>query len=834
MTLHIPLLLAPAGSPESLIAACAAGADAVYLGGRQFGARQFAANFSDAELKEAVRYAHLRGIQVYVTVNTLITEREMYEALSYLLYLFSIGVDAVLVQDIGLLSCARQYIPDLILHASTQMGIHNIPGAMYAVKNGCRRVVLARELTGEEIEKIADALTTYPVDLEVFAHGALCYAYSGRCLLSSLVGGRSGNRGMCAQPCRKQYQMMEGPVDQYGRVEKAHLIGKTGYLLSTKDLSLYPVLDAIVKLPVAALKIEGRMRSPAYVATVTSIYRKALDAIRTGSFHPDPEDIADLSIAFSRGFTSGYISGSDYSHVMGRDYPGNQGYYLGTVISSENGKIRVKPASNIILRQGDGLVFRSEGFEEGLVFRDDPVIRDGMIEIRAPFEPKNGVRVYMTGRRELERKIATLLSHPDDRYAGSLTISCSLMFSPEGIIFGKGMVFDRCEHAHSFEFIGPEVVEPAKTRSLTPDQIRGQLTKTGGTLFSFTDIEISGEEGWFAPVRVLNSLRREILQTAEDALINSRIQKPEIIFNIQKGIGDYVSLDNPVHQEPVLEKSNLIVLVSSITDAHAALNNGADRVYLEWANFPDEISGLSHQIHQIGIMVPGVIRQKELDHFTTHLKWYASLGIRHFLVDSVGMGEFILDYYPDSSVSSFYGLPVTNTASMKACGRYEFCTLSPELSEQEISDICRIYRMSIGPSPAICCQGLIEAVVTEDRVCEYADKQPGTGLFLQDEKKYSFPVWCELSGRSHILNSSEHCLIVEYPVLHQMGIRWFIIDARGRVDTYAGEMTRIWKRRMITDLSREEVSQMRDAIISMSSGGITRSGYRRGLSAVKP
>jgi len=257
MTIHLPLLLAPAGSPKALIAACAAGADAVYLGGREFGARKFASNFSDDELRDAVRYAHLRGIEVYVTVNTLITEQEMERALSYLLFLFSIGVDAVLIQDIGLLSYARRYIPDLILHASTQMGVHNIPGARYAAKNGCKRIVLARELTGEEIEEISEALSGYSVDLEVFAHGALCYAYSGRCLLSSLVGGRSGNRGMCAQPCRKQYRMMEGPLDQYGRVNAAREIGKSGYLLSTKDLSLYPFLDKIVNCQLLLSKLKA-------------------------------------------------------------------------------------------------------------------------------------------------------------------------------------------------------------------------------------------------------------------------------------------------------------------------------------------------------------------------------------------------------------------------------------------------------------------------------------------------------------------------------------------------------------------------------------------------
>ncbi|WP_373838133.1 DUF3656 domain-containing protein [Methanospirillum sp.] len=830
----LPILLAPAGSPDAFFAACAAGADAVYLGGKQFGARQFATNFSDEELKQAVRYAHLRGVRVYVTVNTLVTEREMKEALYYLLFLFSIGVDAVLVQDTGLLSCARQNIPDLVLHASTQMGIHNIPGALYAAKNGCSRIVLARELNGKEIKEIGDALSGYPVDLEVFAHGALCYAYSGRCLLSSLVGGRSGNRGMCAQPCRKQYKIMEGSSDLYGRTYNAHMIRKAGYLLSTKDLSLYPVLDKIVQLPVAALKIEGRMRSPAYVAIVTSLYRKALDAIRNKAFHPDPENMADLSIAFSRGFTSGYINGSEYSEVIGRNYPGNQGYYLGFVLPPGGQKISLKLSSGIIPRKGDGLVFRTDGWEEGYVPGDDPVIRNGIVEFSVPFRVRAGAGVYMTSRQQLEKKIRHLLSNPDKRYIGSITISCSITFTSDGKITSTGIVKDRRKRQYQFEFTSKEIVQEAKTRPLTKEQIREQLTKTGGTFFTFTDIEISGEERWFAPLSVLNSLRREIFQAAEDAIIRSGFSNPDIISQIRDKVRNYTFTKESVNLEPAVERPGLVVLVSSVPEARSALENGADQVYLLWNSSHDDISGLTQSSNNIGIMVPGVIRQQELKLFTFHLNQYASPGIRHFLVDSVGMGEFILDNNSGFSVSSYYGLPVTNSSTLKALHDYEFCTLSPELSEQEISDICQAYHIGTGPSPAICCQGLIEAAVTEDHLCEYTEKQKGTEIFLLDEKKYSFPVWCEQSGRSHIMNSSEHSLIIEYPKLYQMGIRCFIIDARGRGERYTEEMTRIWKRRLQSDLSFEEVSQMKEAIISMSHGEITKSGYKRGLSGLKP
>jgi putative protease len=214
---HLPELLAPAGSPEAFHAAVAAGADAVYLSGKRFGARKYATNFTDDELKEAIDFAHRRDVRIYVTINTLIHDRELDDVLEYLLWLYSIGTDAVLIQDIGIAFLARKIVPLLPVHASTQMTIHSTAGVEWAARQGFSRVVLARELTIEEIEDISQATTGSDIGLEVFAHGALCYCYSGQCLLSSVIGGRSGNRGMCAQPCRKPYTMIIADTDPYGR-----------------------------------------------------------------------------------------------------------------------------------------------------------------------------------------------------------------------------------------------------------------------------------------------------------------------------------------------------------------------------------------------------------------------------------------------------------------------------------------------------------------------------------------------------------------------------------------------------------------------------------------
>ena len=283
-TSALPELLAPAGDMECLYAAVAGGADAVYVGGKRFGARAFAKNFDIDELRAAVRYCHLHGVKLYVTLNTLIEDREMAEAVDYAAELYRIGVDALIVADLGVISAIRRYVPDLEIHASTQMSVHNSLGARAAADMGITRVVPARELSLENIKSIVE---NSPCEIEVFLHGALCVCHSGQCLFSSLVGGRSGNRGECAQPCRLPFNN-----------------GK--YILSLKDMSLANHIGQLIDSGVASLKIEGRMKSPEYVYTVTEVYRRLLDEHRSATQAENDR----LKKAFSRGgFTDGYFVG---------------------------------------------------------------------------------------------------------------------------------------------------------------------------------------------------------------------------------------------------------------------------------------------------------------------------------------------------------------------------------------------------------------------------------------------------------------------------------------------------------------------------------------------
>ena len=381
-------VLAPVGSIDSLRAAIVGGADAVYLGGKRFGARRFATNFSEEELAGAVELAHSNRVKVYVTVNTLIKESELRAALDYIGCLEAAHADAVIVQDRGLL---REIKPrfDIPVHVSTQMGIHTPEGAKWALKNGVERVILARELSFEEIEAIRKAV---PVGLEVFVHGALCYCFSGQCLFSSFAGGRSGNRGACAQPCRKLYRMGD----------------EQGFLLSTADLFCADDLSRLHEIGVDGVKIEGRMRSPIYVLLASRIYSAAIKRAAAGEVVLVTEREREmLGVAFNRGFTRGYLSGND---VMQRTYADSRGLPLGEGLVRE-GRLHIA-APNLV--PGDGVTLYSAsqkvgGFE--LTGKD----AEGA-GYRVPFEvPEGPYLVYKTKDREflsLERSLSSIRFAP--------------------------------------------------------------------------------------------------------------------------------------------------------------------------------------------------------------------------------------------------------------------------------------------------------------------------------------------------------------------------------------------------------------------------------------
>jgi putative protease len=376
-------VLAPAGSVEALKAAILGGADAVYLGGKRYGARRFAANFSDGELGGAVGLAHDHGVKVYVTVNTLIKERELPDILSYVDLLSGIEADAVIVQDRGLLGLIKDHFP-IAVHASTQMGIYTPEGARWAQENGIERAILARELKLHEIAMIRERTS---LGLEVFVHGALCYSFSGQCLFSSMVGGRSGNRGACAQPCRKIYQMGN----------------ERSYALCTADIFCAEQIPDLMRLGVQAIKIEGRMRSPVYVYLAAKVYSAAVERASKGE-EPlvTPRERELMETAFNRGFTGGYLCGD---RVVQRAFPESRGLPLGPGQVS-GGMLGL---TSDLLAAGDGVtLYRGDEKVGGFEVKGGP----GALSLPIPFPlPDGAYAVYKTKDRgfdAIERSLSGL------------------------------------------------------------------------------------------------------------------------------------------------------------------------------------------------------------------------------------------------------------------------------------------------------------------------------------------------------------------------------------------------------------------------------------------
>lgn len=369
-------LLVPAGSEESLKAAILGGADAVYLGPRDFGARRLADNFSDSGIMAATHLAHRHGVEVHVTVNTLVKERELREALSLSHFLEEAGVDAIIVQDRGLLNLLRDEVR-LPVHASTQMGIHTPEGAEWAEENGISRIILPRELELGQIRAIRESTD---LELEVFIHGALCYSVSGQCLFSSLAGGRSGNRGLCAQPCRKRY---------------SHPKGGTGHLLSPADMWGAEAIPELMDMGIDCLKIEGRMRSPIYVFIASKAYRGMIERAGKGV---EPIGIRErelLEVAFNRGFTKGHLQGD---RVMKRSSPDHKGRYLGE--ARKQGKRLILPRG---VERGDGITLHSGGEKVGGFEIKDLRPHGRGLSIKPPFPlRKDRYQVYKTKDREFD------------------------------------------------------------------------------------------------------------------------------------------------------------------------------------------------------------------------------------------------------------------------------------------------------------------------------------------------------------------------------------------------------------------------------------------------
>jgi putative protease len=491
-------LLAPAGGMQSVMQAVQNGADAVYLGGKSFGARAFAQNFSLSELEAAITYAHSYGVLVYVTVNTLVYEDETSPFLEHVQQVLQSGADALIMQDVGMIAAVRRRFPDAVIHASTQMHNHNDAALEFAARLGLKRAVLAREMSLTQIKKLKS-----DIEKEVFIHGALCIGYSGQCLFSALTNGRSGNRGTCAQSCRMRYKLTE----ENGKTYQTN--GE--YLLSPKDIGLFENIGALMDAGIGCFKIEGRMKSPEYVGLVTKIYAKLISAYQDGRpLETDSADMADLMKLFNRGYSTAHLFETKGEALISKDRPNHRGMPLGEVVSFGRGRIMLRLSAP--LNQGDGIKFEQsdDGFICNKIYKNGLLAASAGKGEKVELEAKARTSVGDTVVKTSDVQLIKALQINETRHVPIFGKLTARIGQPLKLVL-------RDENGHEAIALGQTAL-PSRTSPTSIEDIESSMAKLGDTPYRLESLDIDSDENIFIAKSVLNALRRE----AADKLTEER------------------------------------------------------------------------------------------------------------------------------------------------------------------------------------------------------------------------------------------------------------------------------------------------------------------------
>ena len=679
-TLEIPELLAPAGNWECAKAAIENGADAIYFGLEKFNARMRAENFTVADLPELMEFLHLRGVKGYITLNTLIFAQELTEVQQYLKTIISAGVDAVIVQDVGICRLIRHLSPDFPIHASTQMTITSAAGVEFAKSLGCQLVVLARECSILEINKIQKQILSKNISLplEIFVHGALCVAYSGQCLTSEALGGRSANRGECAQACRMPYDLIAN-----GEVVN---LGNRKYLLSPQDLAGLDVLPELVKSGVTSLKIEGRLKAPEYVANVTRVYRQALNQIiktHIETFSHTEKDQYNLEMAFSRGLYTGWFEGINNQELVHGRFGKKRGVYLGEVTRIKNAEITVKLEAPV--KPGDGIVFdcgHPERKEEG--GRIYAVIPNGK-ETILTFGRNDlnfhsihiGDKVWKTNDPELDKQIRQSYTGENPQFTRPINIEV------HGEIGEKLIAVCRDELGNIVQVESEIFIAEAHTRPLSIERLKEQFGRLGNTPF-YLDTFINHLNGnIMLPVSELNRMRREIVSKLEDLRskpklwqLNHHAKWQDLITNKYTAI---------------LSSPSLIVLVRNIEQLKAVLTTDIKTIYCEFEdprNYKEAVKIVRESAEEITIFVapPRITKPGE----TWILKQVHASQADGYLIRNYDQ----LEYFANEKCVGDFSLNIANPLTadyFKNRFNLERLTVSYDLNINQLEDLITNY-----------------------------------------------------------------------------------------------------------------------------------------------
>jgi U32 family peptidase len=780
--LSIPELLAPAGSLDAARAAVANGADAIYLGAGRFNARDDGAQLTLDELDAACRLAHAHGARVYLTLNVLIKPHEMADALEALGEAVDRGIDAVIVQDVGLIRLIRRVFPGLEVHGSTQMTVHDASGAAVLQELGVSRVVLARENTVDDVRAIGAAVPG--LGLETFVHGALCIAYSGQCFMSGMISERSANRGSCAQSCRKSYTLTDSV---------SGVVLDSGFVISAKDLAAYDQLASMAVAGVRCLKVEGRKKKAEYVATVTSGYRTFLDRLAAGDPTPvHPGDVEPLVQIYSRGFTAGMIGAGDRpgrSYIT-RDHPDHRGLVLGTVVSAERGDMVVEVSQAVVV--GDGLAFEPPA---GVVAERVGCTVDAVLTLS-----KQPLRQVITGRvaaavdgwTVVRNAPAELLARSRASYAGTVAppvrrvpVAVRLFGAAGGPLKALWTVGDATVTVRS-----EVTLAPAERRALDDAQLRAQLGRLGDTPFVLGVLDRAGlADGLFLPVSELNRMR----QAAVDELTAGRAWEGEARRAvIEAAVVDVGPADSPANgrEEGMIGSGGAFTLsatVYRVEDAYAAVGAGATEIVFDpfLRNPPPaaaKVRGLAEELRGravVKVRTPTIVRppeRKALD------KWLAlglpvvtgHLGLARELA---GQGRSVVaDYavncFNPHTAATYFGMGIDGIV------------LSVELTAEEMAAVVAPWVGGAGDGGrfAAVVYGRPEGMTIEHCVLSAAfDREPTTcrdlcvkshpDVALTDPAGYTFAVATDSACRNRLLHSRPIEASEFLPRLWRSGIR---------------------------------------------------------------
>ena len=649
-----PELLSPAGDFASLKAAIQAGCDAVYLGGKLFGARAFSNNFDNNELVEAIKYAHLYKVKVYVTVNTLVYEHEVNKFMEYIDFLYRNNVDALIIQDIGMMDLIRKTYPLLELHASTQMHIHNLEGVKLVESLGLKRAVLARETSINLINEIKQNTN---IELEIFIHGALCISYSGQCLFSSLIGNRSGNRGSCAGSCRQKYNLLINNKK----------VNDEQYLLSTKDLCSLENIGKLIDIGVDSLKIEGRMKSPNYVYLVTKLYREAIDSyLLTGQVKINLDELTNLKKIFNRNYTKGFLF--DELDIVNSYRPNHLGIEIGRVIKSQNNYIDILLTDDLNINDGIRFIDNDIGF----------IVTKMFVNKKRVEHAKKGdiVSIYYQGKITKTNVVKTtdylLNKEIEEKLKSKKKIDIKGILE---VYLNQSIKLTITDGNNEVVTTG-SLVETAKTSPISYERIKEQLNKLGNTIYQFTNLEIKGDDNIFISIKELNDLRNKATKILND----------KRLYNYQ-----YLKEEYKIDLPNFKQEKNYNILISDLNQYNQIKDKNYKYIYMEQELF-DKIDDKRKVLRL----------NRVLEH---HQKYNQKLLIGE-------LGSLIYD-----DISTDFSFNVTNSYSvalLHSLGVEQIC-LSYELTDTQIKNLIDAYhqRYHKHPNLELVVYGNLEAMISK-------------------------------------------------------------------------------------------------------------------------